>query len=138
MSRKIVPNSRITEADKKNDETSLERKLARTLYLVVSEDSGKTWAFPTFANEGQPLHTTAETGLYSLGGDKINYFNVSPKPCHVHSEGDNKAFFIKSHILSGDFKPAKNTLHKWLAKDELASYLGKPYFEEIGHLLSDV
>ncbi|KAM9933790.1 hypothetical protein OXX80_006607 [Metschnikowia pulcherrima] len=138
MSRKIVPNSRVTEADKKNDESSLERKLARTLYLVVSQDSGKTWAFPSFAAEGQPLHTTAEQGLYALGGEQINYLNVSPKPCHVRSEGADKAFFIKSHILSGDFKPAKNTAHKWLAKDELASHLEPAYYDEISHLLSEV
>ncbi|OBA24002.1 hypothetical protein METBIDRAFT_30360 [Metschnikowia bicuspidata var. bicuspidata NRRL YB-4993] len=138
MSRKIVPNLRTTDADRHNDESSLERRLARTLYLVVSADKGQTWGFPTFASDGQALHTTAEAGLYALGGTQINYFNVSPKPCHVLSAGDSRAFFIKLHILSGVFQPAPNTVHKWLAKDELAAHLDELYYNDVCHLLSEV
>jgi large subunit ribosomal protein L46 len=39
------PMSRVTEADKKGDERSLERKLDRTLYLLVQEAQGR-WRFP--------------------------------------------------------------------------------------------
>lgn len=139
MSRKIVPNSRTTEADKANDVTSLERKLARTLYLVVSEDNGKTWKLPTFANTGKPLHREAEDGLYALGGDSINYFNVSAKPFHVHHNGEAREFFIKLHILSGEFTAQKPDLkHAWLTVEEVGQYLNKDYFGEIRHLMSEV
>ena len=39
------PHSRITEADRTGDERSLERKLDRTLYLLVKEPQGR-WRFP--------------------------------------------------------------------------------------------
>lgn len=46
------PLPRTTEADAKNDVRSLERKLDRTLYLVVKQKSGRgaaTWRFPAKA-----------------------------------------------------------------------------------------
>lgn len=139
MARKIVPNSRITDADKSNDLQSLERRLARTLYLVVSQDSGKTWRLPTFGNSGQPLHQAAEEGLYALGGDEINYFNVSATPMHVHSTPEGKEFFIKLHILSGRFTAVdKDTKFMWLTKEETGEYLDKAYYDEIRHLMSEV
>lgn len=139
LSRKIVPNSRTTEADQTNDQTSLERSLARTLYLVTSEN-GKPLSFPSFANEGAtPLHKTAEDGLIGVGGNGMNYFNVSPKPCHVNSsESGEKEFFIKLHILSGDFKAQNNVVHRWLSKEELAQVLEEKYYNSISHLISDV
>lgn len=138
MSRQIVPNSRRTAADEARDESSLERLLARTLYLVVSHDQGKAWEFPSFACNGQALHTSAEEGLYAIGGPGINYFNVSAKPCHVHTANGKKQFFIKLHILAGDFSASSSIKHRWLSKDELAHVLAPEYFAEIAHLLSEV
>ena len=62
--------------------------MSRTLYLVVKQsESDGEWKFPNFKqpenSELVPLHELAETGLYSIGGKKINYFNVSRVPCHV-------------------------------------------------------
>lgn len=143
LSRKIIPNPRITEADKKKDLTSLERNLSRSLYLIVSEDS-KSWKFPSFEAQNKtedviPLHKVAEDGIFNLGGEGLNYFNVSSKPCHVIINGNNNEFFIKSHIVSGSFKPtSSSTKFMWLAKDELPNYLNKDYYNEIQHLLNDV
>lgn len=138
MSRKVIPNSRITKADEANDTTSLERKLARTLYLVVSEDNGTTWRFPSFANTGKPLHQEAEEGLYAIGGDQINYFNVSAKPFHVHHGDKGSEFFIKLHILSGQFTSKQGLKHAWLTSEEVGERLKSEYFGEIRHLMSDV
>lgn len=139
VDKPVVPNSRTTEADAKNDLTSLERKLARTLYLVVSNDKGKSWNFPSFATESTPLHKAAEQGLYQLGGEKINYFNVSPTPCHVHTSAKGKEFFIKLRILSGAFVAQdKNLTYKWLTNEELGEHLSKAYYEDIKHLMSEV
>ncbi|WPK25147.1 hypothetical protein PUMCH_002450 [Australozyma saopauloensis] len=135
----VVPNSRTTPADASNDTTSLERKLARTLYLVISEDQGKLWAFPNFSCENTPLHKVAEEGLYGLGGTEINYFNVSPTPCHVQTSDKGKEFFIKLRILSGSFVAQnKNTTFKWLTSEELGEHLSKNYYEDIKHLMSAV
>lgn len=50
------PPSRVTEADEKGDVRSLNRKLARTLYLVVKGKQGG-WEFPTAGILGkEPLH----------------------------------------------------------------------------------
>ncbi|CAK7898920.1 54S ribosomal protein L17, mitochondrial [[Candida] anglica] len=143
MSRQVIPNSRTTEADKTNDLKSLERKLARTLYLTV-KPQGK-WILPNFpeetaSEEVKPLHTLAEEGLYKLGGSNINYFNVSKTPCHVY-KGDSaqKEYIIKSHILAGIFEPQTADLDfKWLTKEELKDTLDKSYYQDIEHLLSDV
>lgn len=40
------PHSRVTEADKKGDQTSLNRLLPRTLYLLVQSQEGY-WKFPS-------------------------------------------------------------------------------------------
>lgn len=44
------PLSRVTEADIKGDEKSLDRLLSRTVYLMVKSKEGK-WHFPTVALE---------------------------------------------------------------------------------------
>lgn len=140
LSRKIVPNSRITEADQNGDLTSLERKLSRTLYLIIN--NGKEWILPNFPEESsetlKPLHKLAEDGLTRIGGNLINYFNVSKTPCHLFSNNNSKEFFIKSHILSGEFKPQSEGLKfMWLTKEELSEYLNKEYYQDIAHLLND-
>lgn len=138
LSRRIVPNSRTTQADKNNDLMSLERKLARTLYLLVSQD-GKKWNFPSFAINGLPLHQAAEEGLYLIAGKQLNYFNVSKKPCHVHNSPNEKLFFIKLYLLLGQFDVKDSGLkHLWLTKEEVGQHLDKDYYQEVEHLLNEI
>ncbi|MCH0629254.1 hypothetical protein JNB11_04685 [Kocuria palustris] len=136
LSRKIVPNSRVTKADEANDQTSLERQLARSLYLVVGD--GKSWDFPNFPQPETPtaLDEVAEAGLYKIGGDRINYFNVSNTPCHVETKDDAKHYFIKSHIVLGEFVPQDGIKYLWLTKDELKDKI--PRYDDVAHLLNDV
>ncbi|CAI5759965.1 unnamed protein product [Candida verbasci] len=137
LTRKIIPNQRVTKADLNKDDKSLERRLERTLYLIIKVND--SWILPTFENEknSTSLHELAESGLYKIGGDKINYYNVSRIPCHVKESNNNKEYFIKSHILSGIYEPQdKKNDYKWLTKEELKTYL--PNFNEIEHLFSEV
>jgi large subunit ribosomal protein L46 len=46
------PMPRVTEADKKGDERSLDRRLDRTLYLLVKGSEGR-WEFPASALIGR-------------------------------------------------------------------------------------
>ncbi|EGW31970.1 uncharacterized protein SPAPADRAFT_61085 [Spathaspora passalidarum NRRL Y-27907] len=146
LARKIVPNSRITEADLKKDLASLERKLSRTLYLIIKEKGSNTWKFPNFnvptnAEEVSGLHVVAEEGLYKIGGEKINYFNVSNTPCHVFNnlQENKKEYFIKSHILSGIFEPQESVAEfNWLSKEELKDVLPAEYYQDVSHLLNNV
>ncbi|CCE85877.1 Piso0_005513 [Millerozyma farinosa CBS 7064] len=140
MSRKITPNSRTTKADESGDYSSLERKLARTLYLVIND--GKSWKFPNFSLQSteavKPLHLLAEEGLYQIGGKNINYFNVSNTPCHLINKDDSKEYLIKSHILSGQFVPQQSSKFMWLTKEELSEHLDATYFKEVEHLLNEI
>lgn len=136
LSRKIIPNSRVTKADETNDQKSLERLLARTLYLVVGD--GSKWTFPEFAQGEalQALHDAAEQGLYKIGGTGINYFNVSNTPCYVENVADAKHFYIKSHIILGEFVPQTGLEYLWLTKDELKDKISN--YNAVAHLLNDV
>lgn len=140
ITRPIVPNPRITEADKKNDITSLERQLSRTLYLLVKDSKG-LWSFPSFAVEDKPLHITAEGGLRGLGGVNINTWTVSNTPTAVLQRDDGShEFMIKSHILSGKFDLQTNkdaTEFAWLTKEEVGERVDENYFNEVRFLLAD-
>ncbi|KAL7662622.1 Large ribosomal subunit protein mL46 [[Candida] zeylanoides] len=139
MSRQVVPNARTTAADAANDRTSLERKLDRTLYLAVRPQGGQ-WQLPTFGetSEVKALHTMAEEGLHALGGDQINYFNVSRTPCHVYRDGERRQYLIKSHILSGKFVPQHGEEFEWLTKEELGEALEGGFYHDVKHLLSNI
>jgi len=61
------PMPRTTEADLKNDTKSLDRKLSRTLYLIVKrEQKGHAWKFPQVDLIGQ--ESLKEVGYVSMHG----------------------------------------------------------------------
>lgn len=130
----IQLQSRVTEADKTNDQTSLERQLARTLYLLVKQDG--VWKFPAFsvADESKPLADVAEDGLLDLGGNKINIWTVSGTPAAVLKSGPDREYLIKSHIVAGQFAP-KDLEYKWLNREETQELVDNTYWEKIAHLL---
>ncbi|SJM88056.1 related to 54S ribosomal protein L17, mitochondrial [Zygosaccharomyces bailii] len=142
LSRPIVPNSRVTDADKKGDLASLERKLARTLYLLVENSNGE-WRFPSFAVENNtPLHIGANQGLKALGGNELLTWSVSNTPAGVikNSEGDN-IFLMKQHILAGKFDLQNSKEFQgfaWLTKDEIKHRVDENYYTETGFLLADI
>lgn len=140
ITRPIVPNSRVTEADKKNDLSSLERQLSRTLYLLVKGKDG-LWTFPSFPVEGKPLHISAEEGLRTLGGVDINTWTVSHTPTAVLEKEDGAhEFLIKSHILAGQFDLQSNkhvAEFAWLTKEEVGERVSENYFNEVRFLLAD-
>ncbi|EDO19073.1 hypothetical protein Kpol_2000p38 [Vanderwaltozyma polyspora DSM 70294] len=144
LSRPVVPNSRITEADKKGDISSIERKLSRTLYLLVKNKGGK-WTFPKFeVSDNSGLHIRVETGLREIGGEEINTWTVSRTPAAVmnHKNGSNE-FFIKSHILGGKFElqdPSKTlvTDFAWLTKEEIKDLVDKSYYKGTEFMLSEI
>ncbi|CCH42166.1 54S ribosomal protein L17, mitochondrial [Wickerhamomyces ciferrii] len=153
INRPVIPNSRITKADEINDITSLERKLPRTLYLLI-KDSKLGWRLPSFSieNTSKGLNEVAEEGLRKLGGEAINTWNVSNTVTAVlkfqndklvksdDSSSDlTREYIIKSHILSGSFKPEDSNLEfAWLSKEELKDYVSEDYFNATEFLLSDI
>jgi large subunit ribosomal protein L46 len=150
LSRPIVTNPRITEADKTNDTTSLIRKLERTLYLVTKLP-GEQWKFPSFElRKNETLHRAAIRGLWKLGGDNMNTWVVSNTPAAVvrfddgqvvpqTSDNTLREFYIKAHILHGQFVPkkSKNAEFAWLTKEEVAERVDKDYFNQLSVVLND-
>lgn len=155
IGRPIKTNARFTKADETDDQTSLERKLPRTLHLLVKY-SNNVWKFPVFdvieQDYNKGLHQITEDGLRVIGGDKINSWSVSNSPAAVIkydaegkivdlAEPNAREFLFKSHIVAGRFDLQKSSSikeYKWLAKEEVANLVDKTYYNKIGHLLSDI
>ncbi|ERT02012.1 50S ribosomal subunit L30 [Sporothrix schenckii 1099-18] len=136
------PQKRTTAADETNDTQRLDRKLDRTLYLVVKAADG-TWSFPTAdVQTNENLHETAARALESAAGVDMNTWIVGRVPvAHIVRETtttaeaaftSEKTFLIKGRILAGQANLENNTLgvdaFQWLTKEELASHLPKYYY----------
>lgn len=154
FSSRIVETPRITEADRSGKTDTLERKLDRTLYLIIKDPVSGTWRFPSFnLQPREPLHVAAERGIREIGGPDMNTWVVSNTPSAVirYSQDDKKKvpissgndstireFFIKSHILHGVFAPvSKSTEFAWLTKDEFKDRADEQYFKSIEAVLSN-
>ncbi|XP_066094234.1 large ribosomal subunit protein mL46 isoform X3 [Saccopteryx bilineata] len=71
--QQFKPGARVTDADKKNDRTSLNRKLDRNLVLLVKEKLGDedVWMLPqTEWQPGETLRRTAERTLATLSDEE--------------------------------------------------------------------
>ncbi|KAK9236175.1 39S mitochondrial ribosomal protein L46-domain-containing protein [Lipomyces kononenkoae] len=148
---KIEPRSRITEADTKDDFRSLERKLDRTLYLLVKKDRRENaWKFPAAeVLDGETLTGTAARLLLETGGPNMNTWLVSNTPAAYHrydyKPEDNekyegaKIFYLKSRIFAGTFIPQKGSGivdYAWLTKDEIQHYVHRGYWASMANALS--
>ncbi|AOW05931.1 39S mitochondrial ribosomal protein L46-domain-containing protein [Yarrowia lipolytica] len=134
----IKPNSRITEADKQNDVKSLERKLDRTLYLLAQTKNG--WRFPSVViNEKETIDEAAKRGIHELGGPDMNIWNVSHTPAGFFKNGDKREFYVKSHIVQGEFKPSRDVQDfAWLTKEEIQAKVDDQYYQQLHPLLNSV
>ncbi|KAK9343909.1 39S mitochondrial ribosomal protein L46-domain-containing protein [Lipomyces starkeyi] len=148
---KIEPRSRITEADKTNNFRSLERKLDRTLYLLVKKDrQANEWKFPAAeVLNGETLAGAGRRLLLNTGGPNMNTWLVSNTPAAYHhypyKPEDNekydgaKIFYLKSRIFAGTLVPQKGSGiidYAWLTKDEIQDYVHKGYWASMANALS--
>ncbi|XP_055479229.1 39S ribosomal protein L46, mitochondrial [Psammomys obesus] len=147
------PGARVTEADKKNDRTSLQRKLDRNLVLLVREKLGDQdfWMLPQVEwQPGETLRGTAERVLATLSENNMeakflgnapcgHYKFKLPKAIRTESDLGVKVFFFKALLLKGDFMQAgKKGLHVWASKDELGDYLQPKYLAQVRRFLLDL
>ncbi|KAL7626916.1 hypothetical protein AAE478_003690 [Parahypoxylon ruwenzoriense] len=147
------PMDRITEADKKNDIRRLDRKLDRTLYLIVQGSDGK-WQFPSDdVPTDEHLHETAARVLKSAAGVNMNTWIVGRVPvAHIVTQPEfnedtslkqrgEKTFFLKGRILAGQADLKKNEFgledFNWLTKEELKEKLPKEYFHSVRNMMAD-
>ncbi|KAI0122116.1 39S mitochondrial ribosomal protein L46-domain-containing protein [Daldinia grandis] len=147
------PMDRITEADKANDVRRLDRKLDRTLYLLVRASDGK-WQFPSEdVPTDEHLHETAVRALKSAAGVNMNTWLVGRVPvAHLVTQPEfnedtslrqrgEKVFFLKGRIMAGqaDLKDNKLGLEdfNWLTKEELKEKLPEEYFRSVRNMMAD-
>ncbi|KAK7207749.1 39S mitochondrial ribosomal protein L46-domain-containing protein [Myxozyma melibiosi] len=146
---KIVPQPRKTEADEKNDITKLDRKLDRTLYLIVKKEGEfSDWQFPAAPiRKGESLEVASERVLLENGGEDMNVFFVSETPALYYKKfykedetyNGAKIFYLKSRIFNGMFKPQRGsqiTDYAWVTKEEIESFVSPRYWTIIAPALS--
>ncbi|XP_012264883.2 39S ribosomal protein L46, mitochondrial [Athalia rosae] len=122
---------RITEADKKNDITSLDRKLDRHLVLLVHQKLGEHsyWIPPQgIRRDGETLRQTAERVLKEACGEdlKAKFYGNAPcgfykykYPIRIRKSGavGAKVFYYQAKYLSGSW--ATKAKYQWLDREEL-------------------
>ncbi|KAJ2726786.1 hypothetical protein GGI07_000297 [Coemansia sp. Benny D115] len=131
---------RETQADVTGDVKSLERKLDRTLYLLVKGKNGE-WGLPAGAIEGEELvHEAARRNLKDICGGKMSVWMVGNGPVGHSQIGDQTEFFIKGHILAGQAKPnGKSALDfKWATREEVESTVSAEYWKTVKDMLSSI
>ncbi|KAH9510166.1 39S ribosomal protein L46, mitochondrial [Bulinus truncatus] len=129
------PAPRETEADKKDDRQSLDRKLDSILYLLVKQNiSGKDhWILPqTSWKEGETVRQTAERALSSVGGD-IKATFLGNAPCGFAKFEPVKIFFFKAWYREGQIIPNGESTKDflWVTRNELSQYCFSTYSKNI-------
>lgn len=145
------PMNRITEADTTNDLRRLDRKLDRTLYLVVKNGEG-VWQFPTDnVPPDEHLHETAQRALEWTAGVNMNTWLVGRVPVahmvnHPKFNEDKslarrgeKVFFLKGRIMAGQATLEGNRYghsdFNWLTREELKKKLPSDYFSAVRNMM---
>ncbi|KAL2016546.1 hypothetical protein VTK56DRAFT_3403 [Thermocarpiscus australiensis] len=153
------PMPRRTEADERNDVRRLDRKMDRTLYLVVrrqvegSEEG--VWEFPAgLVLTEEALHETAARILAESAGVNMNTWIVGRVPVAHHvvkpvlgEDGTSllrrgeKIFFLKGRIMAGQADLTGNrhglTDFKWLTQEELKETLEADYYHSVRGMMHD-
>ncbi|KAI1326337.1 39S mitochondrial ribosomal protein L46-domain-containing protein [Xylariaceae sp. FL0255] len=147
------PQPRITDADKTNDIRRLDRKLDRTLYLIVQRTDG-SWVFPSVdVATDSNIHKTAELALEMAAGVNMNTWMVGRVPvAHIVTQPQfnedtsikqrgEKTFFIKGRIMAGqaDLKNNKMGLKdfNWLTKEEIQEKVDMDYFKGVKNMMAE-
>ncbi|XP_072473930.1 large ribosomal subunit protein mL46 [Notamacropus eugenii] len=147
------PQPRVTEADQKNDRTSLHRKLDQNLVLLVKEKMGdqETWMLPHAEwQDGETLRGTAERALATVSQNSVEAKFLGNAPCGYYKfkypqafRTENnigaKVFFFKALLRSGDLSQArKKDDHAWVSKEELGDYLKPKYLAQVRRFFMDI
>ncbi|GLV43764.1 mitochondrial ribosomal protein L46 [Carabus blaptoides fortunei] len=143
--------SRYTEADHKQDETSLQRKLDRHLVLLTQQTIGKKKYFlppQGGRQDGESLKQTAERILQENCGNglKVQFYGNAPSgfykykyPKTTMNTGNSaigaKVFIYFAKYVAGQVNNENKC--KWLDRRELATTLPTEYYENVSKFLVD-
>ncbi|XP_009698445.1 PREDICTED: 39S ribosomal protein L46, mitochondrial, partial [Cariama cristata] len=144
---------RITDADKNNNRTSLNRKLDSNLMLLVKQKIGnqELWLLQQSNQElWQTLRSTAERAMVTFLGDHIQakilgnapygiYKYKFPRAIRTEDNMGAKVFFFKAFLQSSDLSQAElKEDYLWVTKDELGDYLKLEYLKKVNRFLLDL
>jgi len=131
------PASRITDADISNDHRSINRKLPRSLFLMVKRNrNDHSWQFPQGQlREEENLRQGAERVMDRAVGSIRRYF-ISNSPvghlCYAYPEEIQKqrnqfgakVFFYRTQLIEGNIKLETRlyTDYAWIAREEVSQY----------------
>lgn len=133
-----------TDADRKNDKTSVERYLQRHLVLVTPITLGsdvKTLLPQGLWKEGETLRQTAERIVQEQCGLDLNVQFLSNAPCgfykykypsEINGKVGAKVFFYYANYKSGSLTKSKST---WLTRNELKDILPDRYNKSVSEFL---
>uniref|UniRef100_A0A8C6ZXI3 Large ribosomal subunit protein mL46 n=1 Tax=Nothoprocta perdicaria TaxID=30464 RepID=A0A8C6ZXI3_NOTPE len=143
---------RVTDADKNNIRTSLERKLDSNLMLLVKQKVGdqELWLLPQAEwQPGETLRSTAERALAAsldhiqakfLGNAPYGHYKYKfPRAIRTEDNMGAKVFFFKAFLQSNDLSQAElKEDFLWVTKDELGDYLKSEYLKKVSRFLLDL
>ncbi|XP_006028350.2 39S ribosomal protein L46, mitochondrial [Alligator sinensis] len=144
---------RLTDADKSNDRTSLNRKLDSNLTLLVKQKLGdqELWLLPQIEwQSGETLRSTAERALVSFLGNRIQAKFLGNAPCGLYKykfpraiRTENsvgaKVFFFKALLQSNHLsKEERKGDCVWVTKSEMEDYLKPEYLKQISRFVVDL
>ncbi|XP_062544208.1 large ribosomal subunit protein mL46 [Armigeres subalbatus] len=146
---KFSPAPRVTEADKKNDQKSLNRKLEETLVLLTEQKLGDKvhLLLPQGKHSaGESLRQTAERALKENAGDglKVTFYGNAPVgfykykyPSATRQEAVGaKVFFFRCALNPGSQHQVDQKVNfKWLVQSELEQTLQEPYYNSVSQFL---
>lgn len=141
-----VALSRTTEADRKGDTKSLDRKLDKTLYLLLKKDRNRhSWQFPQGAlGAGEVLHDSTDRILESLAGKNMRTWQVSrvpighlqyPFPEPRQGYAGNKVYFLRYRIFAGQCQVSPGYDFGWFTADEVMERVDERYFKQVKGML---
>ncbi|XP_055689810.1 39S ribosomal protein L46, mitochondrial [Lutzomyia longipalpis] len=145
--------SRQTEADRKKDFTSVQRKLEDTLFLLVEQTVGnkKIFLLPQgVRQEGETMRQTADRVLREICGEKLNvqvYGNAPvgfykykyPQSQRKEAVGAKVFFFRAAHLAGNPGKVEKSEKGTgkflWHTKEEIEGKLPPEYMRSVQQFL---
>lgn len=133
-------SDRLTDADRRNDTTSLRRKLDATLVLLVDQQLGPNshMLLPQGRRqEGETMRQTAERVLQERCGPSVDVVWYGNAPCgfykYKYPMGDRKEsvgakiFFFRASHRSGEVKATEGRKFEWLDAAEVQGRVHKSY-----------
>lgn len=116
-------NHREQEVEQGGDNTRLERRGDRSLYLVVKAKGEEKWSLPSGPLENaENLHEAASRNLRETLGLDMDIWLVTRQPIALLKSPAETTFVFKSHILAGQAVPQTSSpieAFAWLTKEEI-------------------